>query len=199
MRRWIALTAMALVAVTCRGADDWVARELRDGAQLLSRKQYGRAFEIYHNLLIVNRAAPLDGDQVDQAKRGLAAAAVWVKVKNPATPNAEFAARARSAGLVAVGAAWMPPETKARLSAEAVRSLEKLAQSPACADCKGQGVVQCANCDHGKLRCPTCLGTGRTGGAVATTRGAPCVACNGSGALLRCAAFTGPATKRRRS
>jgi hypothetical protein len=183
MKRWVALTAMVLAAATCRGAEDWVTRELRDGAQLLSKKHYGRAFEIYHNLLVVNRAAPLEADQADQARRGLATAATWVKVKNPAAPNAEFAARAKSAGLVAVGVAWMSPQTKAHLSADAVRSLQKAAQAAACPDCKGQGVVPCANCDHGKFRCPTCLGTGRTGGAIASGRGAPCLPCNGTGKL----------------
>ncbi|MBM3888570.1 MAG: hypothetical protein FJ388_05525 [Verrucomicrobia bacterium] len=183
MRRWFALTVMVLAAAMCRGAEDWVAQELRDGTQLLSKKYYGRAFALYHNLLLVNRAAPLDSDQADQAKRGLAAAAVWVKVKNPGAANAEFAARAKTAGFVSVGAAWMPPGAKARLSAEAARSLEKAAQAPACPDCKGQGVEPCANCDHGRHRCPTCLGTGRTGGAIASGRGAPCVACNATGRL----------------
>jgi hypothetical protein len=180
MKKWIAVTIIALVSTLAQAADGWITGELKEASAQLEQRQFAQAFEICHNLLLIHRAVPLSRNNADQARLTLGAAGRHVKAGNPKAFSEEFLARAKRLNFVQVGCAWMPADAKAALSADAAATLEKLAQAKVCSQCKGACVEDCLNCQDGKAKCIACNGTGRaTGGGtfVRTT----CPVCTGKG------------------
>jgi len=171
---------IALVSTSGDAADGWVAGELKEAQAQLNQRQFAQSFEICHNLLLINRAAPLGRDASDQAKSILGAAGRYVKAGNPKAFSEEFLARAKRLNFVSVGCAWMPSEAKAQLSAKAATTLEQLAQAKLCTQCNGACITDCPNCENGMAKCLPCNGTGRAtgGGTFARTQ---CPVCSGKG------------------
>lgn len=180
MKKWLAVTIIALTTTLSHAASSWVAGELKEATSQLDQRQFAQAFEICHNLLLINQAAPLGRDPADEARFILGAAGRRVKAGNPKVFSDEFLARAKRMSFVQVGCAWMPAEAKAKLSADALAKLEKQPQAKLCSQCNGACVTDCPNCEDGKAKCIACNGTGRaTGGGtfVRTT----CPVCTGRG------------------
>ena len=158
MKRWFALMTMAMAVTMCRGAEEWVSRELADASQHLTAGEFARAYDIYHNLLLVNRAAPLDKEQAQQARNGVASVISRIKVKNPNTPSREFATRCQAAKYIQIGPVWIPQEAKARLKFDALSRLTRMGMAPPCAACKGKSATECTKCKKGDVECPACKG-----------------------------------------
>jgi len=158
MKRWFAVTTMALAVTMCPGAEEWVSREMADATQQLTAGEFARAYDIYHNLLLLNRAAPLDKEQAQQARNGVASIISRIKIKNPNTPSREFATRCQAARYVQIGPVWIPQEAKARLKFDALSRLTRMGMAPPCAACKGQSGIACTKCVKGNVECPTCKG-----------------------------------------
>jgi hypothetical protein len=180
MKKWFAVMILALVSTVGFAAEGWVAAELKEASAQLDQKQFAQAFEICHNLLLINRAAPLGRNPADEARFLMGASGRKVKAGNPKVFSDEFLARAKRLNFVQVGVAWMPAEAKAALSSSATTKLEKQAQAKLCTQCSGACVTDCPNCEDGKARCVACNGTGRAtgGGAFARTT---CPVCAGKG------------------
>jgi hypothetical protein len=182
MKNWFPATMVLAVAARLMAADeDWVSKELDAAAQQIEQRQFVLAHDVYRNLAFVHQAAPLNATAIQQVQNGIAATAGRLKADEARTTSAGFVERAKRLGYVQVGPAWMPPQAKERLSANAAVKLGKLAQAKACPACRGQGVSVCANCQSGIVRCMACNGTGRAGGSPITSRGAPCLICDGRG------------------
>ena len=180
MKRWFAVTIIALVSTLSHATDEWVASELKDASKQRDERQFGLAFEICHNLLLVHRAVPLGRDAADEAKFMLGGVGGRIQAANPKIFSEQFVARAKRLGFVQIGCAWMPAGAKERLSAEAAARLEKLGRAETCAVCKGACVTACVNCLRGTVRCMACMGTGQAAGGGAVVR-AMCPVCNGQG------------------
>ena len=180
MKKWFAAGIIMLAPILSPAADNWVAAELKEASAQLDKRQFAQAFEICHNLLLVNCAAALNRDAADDAKFIMAAAGRRVKAGNPKAFSEDFLARAKRLGFVQAGCAWMPAEAKSRLSTEASAKLDKIAHAADCTQCKGACVTACPNCQDGKAKCLACNGTGRSsgGGAFARTQ---CPVCSGRG------------------
>lgn len=180
MKNWVAGITIALAATLASAADNWVTVELKEAQAQLDQRQYAQAFEICHNLLLINRAAPFSRNASDEARSLLTSAGRRVKAGNPKVFNPAFLDRAKQLNFVQVGCAWMPAEAKAQLSADAAAKLQKLAQASICPQCKGACITDCLNCDDGKAKCIACNGTGRAtgGGTFARTQ---CPVCSGKG------------------
>ncbi|MFA6562285.1 MAG: hypothetical protein WCV00_10305 [Verrucomicrobiia bacterium] len=180
MKKWLAVTIIALVSTLSFAADGWVAGELKEASAQLDQRQFAQAFEICHNLLLIHQAAPLSRNASDEARFLLGTAGRRVKAGNPKVFSDEFLARAKRLNFVQVGCAWMPAEAKAQLSANTATKLDKQAQAKLCSQCKGACVTDCPNCQDGKAKCVACNGTGRAtgGGTFARTQ---CPVCSGKG------------------
>ncbi|MFA5192412.1 MAG: hypothetical protein WC740_17030 [Verrucomicrobiia bacterium] len=180
MKNWFVGTIIALVSTLSYAADGWVAAELKEAQAQLDQRQFAQAFEICHNLLLINRAASLGRDASDQARSLLSTAGRRVKAGNPRVFSAAFLDRAKRLNFIQVGCAWMPAETKAQLPADAIAKLEKFTQAKVCPQCNGACITDCLNCEDGKAKCVACNGTGRAtgGGTFARTQ---CPVCSGKG------------------
>ena len=182
MKNWFPATIVLAVAARLMAAEeDWVSKELDAAAQQLEQRHFALAHDVYRNLALVHQVAPLNAMAIQQVHNGIAATAGRLKADEVRTTSAGFVERAKRLSYVQVGSAWMPPQAKERLPANAAAKLGKLVQAKACPACQGQGVSSCANCQFGIVRCMACNGTGRTGGSPITSRGAPCVLCDGRG------------------
>ena len=203
MKTWLILM---LCATTALAAEDWLAREFKEAERQLNDRQYARAGEVYHNLLLIHAAVPLSKDALQRASAGLAASWGRVKVDDPNSVSDAFVARVQGLGFEKMGAAWLPAELKRHVSADAVARWQQLASAEKCATCKGWCVAACQNCERGQARCVTCMGTGRVGGAATSSRGATCSFCNGLGktscsfcgghGVMACAACSGLGVKK---
>ncbi|MCX6908171.1 MAG: hypothetical protein NTY01_09020 [Verrucomicrobia bacterium] len=180
MKKWFVITIIALVSTLSHAADGWVAGELKEASAQLDQRQFAQAFEICHNLLLINRAAPLGRNASEEARLTLGAAGRRVKAVNPKIFSEEFLARAKRLNFVQVGCAWMPAEAKAQLAADAAAKLENFSQAKVCPQCKGACVADCPNCQDGKAKCIACNGTGRATGGGTFAR-VTCPVCSGKG------------------
>lgn len=178
MKTWLMLMWCAATALA---ADNWLTREFTEAERQLNDRQYARAGEVYHNLLLVHAAAPLSKDALQRALAGLAASRGRAKVDDPNRVSEAFVVRVKALGFEQAGAAWLPAELKQRLPAGAAVRLQQFASAEKCATCKGQCVAACQNCERGQARCAACQGTGRAGGAATSSRGTTCSFCNGRG------------------
>lgn len=178
MKKWLAVTVIALVSTLSFAANGWVAGELKEASAQLDQRQFAQAFEICHNLLLIHRAAPLGQNASDEARFLLGTAGRRVKAGNPKVFSDEFLARAKRLNFVQAGCAWMPAEAKAQLSAEATTKLDKQPQAKLCTQCNGACITDCPNCENGMAKCLPCNGTGRAtgGGTFARTQ---CPVCSG--------------------
>lgn len=182
MNGWLFPAIVIAAAARLAAADpDWVAGELEAATREFENRRFALARDIYRNLLVAHQAAPLNATALAQAREGLATTARQLRGQEPKAPGAAFVERVQQLGFVQAGAAWLPSATKAHLAADAAAKLGRLARGEACPACKGAGVGVCPNCVAGAARCISCSGTGRTGGATVSFRGAPCPFCDGRG------------------
>lgn len=184
MKRWLAvLMVLAMGRAPGAAADSWPASELKEAAKQIGQRDFAFAHDLYRNVLLVHQAAPLGANDLQAARRGIAASGGRLKAAEATAFGKAFLDRAKQLGFVQVGAAWVPSAVKDRLSADGAGCLERKSRAKACPACRGPGVNICPNCENGSARCMSCSGTGRTGGAAITTRGAECLPCNGRGKL----------------